>query len=1039
MRVTANRLLETYLALDHERGRRRAWEKTLLGAEHATHASRFGELVQALQDVVDLEFALAVSASAQEFIGSSSRQVAGQSDAAERTRAIVEFAQLLEDLAGPVGLAAGLDEADRLDIANELTGLAGRTQTAVFSYIRDMIGVECDPEEPIVLVAAAPRDRPTDVIRGRDGRRVPFIDVSRLRGTELFEAACELLVDAAEAGGSSAADRPAEGVPRQVGLNLPAGIVDSSFTLHSLGRSPWQEVADRVDATGGERAALVQGLRILMVASCVTEAIRRTADPSHQSAAESLGLYIVFDPLWRAIAPAWSMYLAGLLPSSTAIDLMSDELAGMTLTDALRRPDAAMMAADFYLLEYLSAHGDAGGSVAFARYCDDTERFMSEVVTITVGAELGHIVDRYQLLGDTPEGKFLARLGWCDTRISWARALRADEGEALRNAERCFGGPFADFDGIRWVPIASTLREFREGQLSGKAFIDWCFSVRHNSGPIFDKFCRVDAIEAVLDAQAQGDVSALARFASKRVADLLASSSLPDAGRDPRAGQQLAAVIRDVNTGALTPAQALGAIAPATVEALLNQSARPAGTVLGRGLAASPHVAAGPLTTDAAEVESYAARGMRAVLMADVVDAANMHAALAAGGLVVRNGGVTSHGAVLARAHRIACVVSVTDLHVASAGVKIGGRELRIGDTVVVDGQRGEIVLPDGIAPAERKAPAVPGLSTLLAWADQYRALSVRANADTAAEAHAALSLGAAGVGLCRTEHFMLGSHAGDVAALFAARTSAERRSAALRLMPRHRSVIRELTHVLDGKPLLVRLLDAPSHEFASRSDASLTEANPMMGLRGVRMGIVMPEVYQAQVRAIFDGAADAADEGAVPRIEIAVPLIASAREFRIVRNLIEQTWQAAQRRRPSPPVPLRVGAVIEVPRGAIRCGAVAAMADFLSFGTNDLAQFAWGLSRDDADRQIIPEYLNHKVLASSPFASLDPGVAALVAHAVREARQVSRQIEIGVCGEAASTADSLALLAEAGVDYISCSPPRLQAARIFAGQLATR
>lgn len=1038
MRVTANRLLEAYLALDREHGRRRAWEKTLLGAEHATHAARFGQLVRALQDVVDLEFTLAVSASAPEFIRSASRQVAGRSDAAERTRAIVEFAQLLEYLAGQVELAVGLDEADRLDIANELTGLADSAQ-AVFGYMREMIGVECDQEEPIVLVATAPRDRPTDVIRGRDGRRVPFIDVSRLRGTELFEAACELLVDAAEAAGSPSADRPEEGVPRQVGLDLPAGIVDSTFALHSVAGSPWREVADRVDATGDQRAALVQGLRILMVASCVSEAIRRTADPSHHSAAESLGVYIAFDALWQAIAPAWSMYLAGLLPSSTAIDLMSDELAGIALTDALRRPDVATMAADFYLLEYLSAHGDPGGSVAFDRYCRDAERFMCEVVTVTVGAELGHIVDRYQLLGDTPEGKFLAALGCCDTRISWARALRADEGEALRNAERCFGGPFVDFDGVRWVPIASTLREFREGQLSGPAFIDWCFSVRHNSGPIFDKFCRVDEIDAVLDAQSRGDVSALARFASKRVADLVASSSLPAGRSDSQAGQHLDALIRDVRAGVLTPAQALGAITPTAVEDLLNRSVRPEGTVLGRGLAASPHVAAGPLATDAAAVESYAARGMPAVLVADGVDATNMHAALAAGGLVVRTGGVTSHGAVLARAHGIACVVSVTDLQVASAGVKIGGRELRIGDNVVVDGRRGEIVLPDGIAPVAREAPAVPGLSTLLAWADQYRALTVRANADTAAEARAALSLGAAGVGLCRTEHFMLGPHAGDVAALFAARTSAERRSAALRLMPRHRSVIRELAQVVDGKPLLVRLLDAPSHEFASRSDASLTEANPMMGLRGVRMGIVMPEVYQAQVRAIFDGAADAADEGAAPQIEIAVPLIASAREFRIVRNLIEQTWHAAQRRRPSPPVPLRVGAVIEVPRGAIRCGAIAALADFLSFGTNDLAQFAWGLSRDDADRQIIPEYLNHKVIASSPFASLDPGVAALVAHAVREARQVSRPIEIGVCGEAASTPGSLALLAEAGVDYISCSPPRLQAARIFAGQLAVR
>ena len=176
--------------------------------------------------------------------------------------------------------------------------------------MREMIGVECDQEEPIVLVATAPRDRPTDVIRGRDGRRVPFIDVSRLRGTELFEAACELLVDAAEAAGSPSADRPEEGVPRQVGLDLPAGIVDSTFALHSVAGSPWREVADRVDATGDQRAALVQGLRILMVASCVSEAIRRTADPSHHSAAESLGVYIAFDALWQAIAPAWSMYLA---------------------------------------------------------------------------------------------------------------------------------------------------------------------------------------------------------------------------------------------------------------------------------------------------------------------------------------------------------------------------------------------------------------------------------------------------------------------------------------------------------------------------------------------------------------------------------------------------------------------------------------------------------------------------------------------------------------------------------------------------------
>jgi pyruvate,orthophosphate dikinase len=529
-----------------------------------------------------------------------------------------------------------------------------------------------------------------------------------------------------------------------------------------------------------------------------------------------------------------------------------------------------------------------------------------------------------------------------------------------------------------------------------------------------------------------------------------------------RTGRAMVKVAVDmVGEGKLTPSEAVLRIDPAKLDEVLHPTidpkARPPS--IAKGLPASPGAAIGRVVFTANDAQDWAQRGETVILVRTDTSPEDIHGMKAASGILTSRGGMTSHAAVVARGMGKCCVTSCTSLRVDAAKRTAvfagGGKETRIkeGDTLTLDGSTGEVFL--GTAPL---VPARLGteIGTLMEWVDSFRRLRVRTNADTPSDARTARSFGAEGIGLCRTEHmFFQPERILAVREMILAGDEAGRRAALAKILPMQRGDFAELFRVMDGLPVTIRLLDPPLHEFLPHGPAEidevaaalgkpaaaiaakvteLTEANPMLGHRGCRLAITFPEIYEIQARAIGEAAAEVAAAGVAVHPEIMIPLVMVPEELRRLRELVARTFDAATA---GANIPYTIGTMIELPRACVIADQIAAHADFFSFGTNDLTQTTYGLSRDDSGR-FLPAYLDAGVLPSDPFAVLDPeGVGALIELAVRGGRGVKPQLKVGICGEHGGDPSSVGFCHRAGLDYVSCSPFRVPIARVAAARAA--
>ncbi|WP_238431443.1 putative PEP-binding protein [Streptomyces cavernae] len=501
--------------------------------------------------------------------------------------------------------------------------------------------------------------------------------------------------------------------------------------------------------------------------------------------------------------------------------------------------------------------------------------------------------------------------------------------------------------------------------------------------------------------------------------------------------------------GTLSPQEAVRRIGPDQVQELLHARLRLTGAedLLVRGLPASPGAAAGSVVLSAERALELAADGTPVVLVAQETTPADVPGMLAAAAVLTGSGGIASHAAVVARGAGIPAVCGAESLRVlpAEGTVRIGDRVLREGDPVSLDGRTGTVYA--GTLPVTVAGPP-PELSTVLGWADDLRRLGVRVNADTAAEVNTAVALGAEGVGLCRTEHQFLGERLPLIRRVILAADPDARTEALLALERAQHEDFRDLLTAVGDRPVTVRLLDAPLHEFlpapgeaedaaAEQRAAALREANPMLGLRGVRLALLHERLYPAQAEALFAAWVEVAATGVRPELEVMIPLVSLPEELAVAAAHVRGAAEAVAART-GVEVPYRLGTMIETPRAALLAAELAEHAEFFSFGTNDLTQLTYGFSRDDVERQVLAVYRDRGLLAASPFARLDPhGVGALVALAAERARSVRPDIKLGVCGEHGGDPESIAFCDGLGLDYVSCSAHRVPVARMAAAHSA--
>ena len=512
------------------------------------------------------------------------------------------------------------------------------------------------------------------------------------------------------------------------------------------------------------------------------------------------------------------------------------------------------------------------------------------------------------------------------------------------------------------------------------------------------------------------------------------------------AAAALRAAVEMQREGLISRQEAVLRIVPSALEQVMHPAIDPAASVevAATGIPASPGAAVGVVVFDA---DVAAERGAREPVILVRFDTTpdDIHGLAAAQGILTAHGGMASHAAVVARGMGKPCVAGCAALEIdESAGrCTIGSVQIHQGETITVDGSSGRVIV--GAAPLVQ--PGVnPDLETVLAWADRYRVLGVRANADTPVDAERARHFGAEGIGLCRTEHMFFGEERLPVVQeMILADDEASRRAALERLEPFQQSDFEAMFEAMRGLPVTIRLLDPPLHEFLpSETEATsgrmreriraLREVNPMLGTRGCRLGLQWPEIYEMQVQAIARAAAAvAARTGEAPIVEVMHPLVAYAEELHRLRELTERVFAAE-----APGIAYHCGTMIELPRAALRAGEIAEYADFFSFGTNDLTQTALGLSRDDAEGKFLTGYLEQGVVEHNPFETLDQdGVGELVEIGVMRGRAAKPALKIGICGEHGGDPESIAFCHRAGLDYVSCSPFRVPLARLAAAQAA--
>jgi len=516
------------------------------------------------------------------------------------------------------------------------------------------------------------------------------------------------------------------------------------------------------------------------------------------------------------------------------------------------------------------------------------------------------------------------------------------------------------------------------------------------------------------------------------------------------------------NEGLISEEEAVLRVDPAALDQLLHPTLDPAAPreVIAKGLPASPGAACGQAVFDADTAERYASLGEKVILVRVETSPEDIHGMHAAQGILTARGGMTSHAAVVARGMGRPCVSGAGSLSIdyRTKVMRVGGIEIREGNTITIDGSTGEVML--GAVPTVQ--PELVGdFAVLMEWADRVRKLRVRTNAETPADCRTAREFGAEGIGLCRTEHmFFDARRIASVRQMILADRESDRRAALEKLLPEQRSDFTEIFRIMAGLPVTIRLLDPPLHEFLPHSEeefqdvaqavgvsvdvlkrrvTELHEFNPMLGHRGCRLGITFPEIYEMQARAIFEAAvAVARESGAAPTPEVMVPLVATEMELRIIRDLVDSVaGQVFDEQGMA--IDYLVGTMIELPRAALQAGKIANCAEFFSFGTNDLTQTTLGVSRDDAGR-FLTTYVEKGIYAHDPFVSIDTdGVGELIALATERGRTTKPGLKLGICGEHGGDPASVAFCNRTNLDYVSASPYRVPIARLAAAQAALR
>ncbi|ESW61207.1 MAG: pyruvate phosphate dikinase [Rhodobacter sp. CACIA14H1] len=530
--------------------------------------------------------------------------------------------------------------------------------------------------------------------------------------------------------------------------------------------------------------------------------------------------------------------------------------------------------------------------------------------------------------------------------------------------------------------------------------------------------------------------------------------------RSARAGLKIAVALAE--DGVISEAEAVLRVEPRALSELLHPQVDPRGArdVFVKGIAASPGAAVGRIVFTSQAAQASAARGEPCILVRRETapeDIRGMHSAV---GVLTERGGMTSHAAVIGRGLGLPCIVGASDLKLDAREKKLvapDGRVFREGDIITVDGTTGEALA----GAADMLAPALDdSFRKLLGWADAYRDIGIRANADTPADAATARQFEAQGIGLCRTEHmFFEDDRLIVMREMIFADTPKDRAAALARLLPMQRDDFVQLFDIMQGLPVCIRLFDPPLHEFlphtreglrdlaealdrplseVTRRAEALAEFNPMLGMRGVRLGVVLPEIYDMQAQAIFEATVEVARRGAAVVPEIMIPLVSARREVELVKSRVDAV-AAKVRAKAGVEFAYKLGVMVETPRAALRAGEIAQHAAFLSFGTNDLTQMTYGLSRDDAGR-FMNTYVQQGVFPEDPFHILDvDGVGELLHIGAERGRRTRADLVLSICGEHGGNPESIEFCRKSGFDYVSCSPYRVPLARLAAAHLALK
>ncbi|MFK7939070.1 MAG: putative PEP-binding protein [Roseovarius sp.] len=508
--------------------------------------------------------------------------------------------------------------------------------------------------------------------------------------------------------------------------------------------------------------------------------------------------------------------------------------------------------------------------------------------------------------------------------------------------------------------------------------------------------------------------------------------------------------------------EALMRVEPRALNELLHRQVDPDAErdLIARGVAASPGAASGRIVFSSAAAQASAAQGEACILVRRETSSEDIRGMHVAAAVLTERGGMTSHAAVIGRGMGLPCVVGASDITFHQKRKRItapDGRVFKEGDLITIDGTHGEVLAGQ---PSMLEAARDEALRTLMVWADDIRDIAVRANADTPADAEMARGFKAQGIGLCRTEHmFFEADRLTVMREMIFADTSEDRAEALQLLLPMQRADFMELFRIMEGEPVCIRLFDPPLHEFlpteragqlqlaealdlpvsdVTRRIEQLSEFNPMLGMRGVRLGIAIPEIYEMQARAIFEAAVEAGRDGVKVVPEIMIPLVSAKREVELVKASVDAVAGAVHSETDTA-FDYRLGVMVETPRASLRTGDIAPLVSFLSFGTNDLTQMTYGLSRDDAGK-FMSEYVRQGVFPEDPFHSLDTeGVGELLHIGVERARSANGDVIMSICGEHGGNPESIAFCRDAGFDYVSCSPFRVPVARLAAAQLAVR